>query len=649
MPETNKPPIAQSQKRQKLIGDILIEQGVVTPAQLRQALESQKVSSKLVGQILVDLGMISPQQLQDALASQKTGVKLIGDLLIEQNVITAAQLHDALEERKTSTQAVCEILKAHGWATDEQINYALAVQAGIPTLDLPNYLIEADIAHLIPQELARKYQVIPVSRSGDFLVVAMSEPTNVFIVDELRQQTGCTIEPHYAPAMDVLRAIDVHYGAELSLRDVLQGVSQSALSSKELDEQGVTVKLVNTLIVQAVKQSASDIHVEPEEKEVGIRYRIDGILYRIASLPKSVQAPLLSRLKVMAELDIAERRLPQDGRVLIKVSDKEIDMRVSTQPTVFGENIVLRILDRSTLRMRLEDLGFDEEESKALQSMISLPYGIILATGPTGSGKTTTLYTLLQRLNKEDVNIMTVEDPVEYTLPLIRQTQIHPKAGLTYAQGLRAILRQDPDVIMVGEIRDLETAQIAVRAALTGHLVFSTLHTNNAASVFTRLTDMGVEPFLVSSSLIGILAQRLIRRICEHCKERVTPPVELLQQLGFSMHIDADNAFSPTNTVILHEQPKFSQRIDADTAFFRGSGCALCQKTGYRGRIAIVELLRNTPQIQKLALRKASADEIAQAAMNQGMRTVREAAIRKLLQGVTTFEEVFRVTLEEAT
>lgn len=549
--------------------------------------------------------------------------KLLGEILVDQGVITQTQLEDALERQKTTGKPIGQILIQNGWANDEQVNRALAIQGGIPTIDLSNYIIEPEVAHLISQEVARKYKLIPVFKSDNVLTVAMSEPTNVFIVDELRSQTNCVVEPNYAPSVEIMRAIDMYYGVELSIRDIVKQAEAKKLSRKEMEEQGVIVRVVNNLIVQAVKQKASDIHIEPEEKELGVRYRIDGVLHRISSLPKSIQAPIISRLKIMADLDIAERRVPQDGRIMMRVSDKELDLRVSTQPTSFGENVVMRILDRSTLRMKLEDLGFDKEELEKFRDLIKTPYGIILVTGPTGSGKSTTLYAALQRLNKEEVNIMTVEDPIEYNLRLIRQTQINRRAGLTYAKGLRAILRQDPDIVMVGEIRDLETAQIAVRAALTGHLVFSTLHTNDAPSAFTRLIDMGVEPFLVSCSLIGVLAQRLVRRICEKCKEEFEPPQELIKRLNLG------------------------KRIDSNTKFYRGKGCSLCNNTGYKGRIAIFELLENTRQVQDLALSRAASNEIKDLGIKQGMRTLREAAIRKLLQGVTTFEEVFRVTQEE--
>jgi type II secretory ATPase GspE/PulE/Tfp pilus assembly ATPase PilB-like protein len=374
--------------------------------------------------------------------------------------------------------------------------------------------------------------------------------------------------------------------------------------------------------MQAVQTKASDIHVEPEEKALSIRYRIDGMLHRQQSLPRDLAPAVTSRFKIMAGLDIAEKRLPQDGRIMMKVGNKDIDFRVSTCPTIHGENIVLRILDKTGLVLGLESLGFPPKTFVTFKEMIAAPYGIILVTGPTGSGKTTTLYSALQLLNKEDVNIMTVEDPVEYQFPGMRQVHVNPLAGLTFASALRSFLRQDPDIIMVGEIRDLETAEIAVQAALTGHLVFSTLHTNDSPSAFTRLMNMGVEPFLISSSLLGVLAQRLLRKVCEKCKEVYVPSDQLLKDLGLE------------------------DKIGKNIKFSKGKGCKVCSQSGYKGRTGIYELLKVTPEIQEEVLKKVSADEIRAIAVQQAMTTLRQSALEKLLLGVTSPEEVIRVTLE---
>lgn len=560
---------------------------------------------------------------QKTTVQKDQSTKKIGEILMEEGHITESQLKEALERQKRGDDPLGKILVDKGWIGENDVNQALAIQAGIPEISLSNYIIEPDVAYLLPQKIARKYTVIPVYKSNNVLTVAMAAPTNVFVIDEIRNQTDCVIEPNYAPEMEIERAIDNVYGAELSLEDILSEIEEKKMSGEELEEKGLIVKLVNSLITESVKESASDVHIEPEEKEIGIRYRVDGILHRVASLPKYVIAPITSRVKIMADLDIAERKVPQDGRILMRIADKKLDLRVSTHPTVHGENIVMRILDRSSLRMSLEDLGFEKKDLGTFRDLINKPYGIILVTGPTGSGKSTTLYSALQRLNKEDVNIMTVEDPVEYDIRLVRQTQINRKAGLTYAKGLKAILRQDPDIVMVGEMRDLETSEMAVRSALTGHLVFSTLHTNNAPSAFTRLIDMGIEPFLVACSLNGILAQRLVRRICDNCKEEFTPSKEIIERL------------------------KLEDKVDSNTKFYRGAGCQLCNQTGYRGRIAIFELLENSRKIQELALQKSSAAKIEEQAVKEGMDTLRDAAIRKLLQGITSFEEVFRVTQEE--
>jgi type IV pilus assembly protein PilB len=452
------------------------------------------------------------------------------------------------------------------------------------------------------------------------LTVAMTDPSNVFIIDELTRITECTIEPVLADEMAIRKAQDQYYGGAGTIQEIISSIDQEKLREGEkLGEEAPIVKLVNILIVEAVQSNASDIHIEPEEKYVGVRYRIDGILHTHTFLPKNLQAAVISRFKIMAGLDIAEKRVPQDGRILMKVGNKEIDFRVSSCPTVNGENIVLRILDRSSMTIGLENLGFPPRELEILYDLIEQPYGILLVTGPTGSGKTTTLYSSLQRINKEQINIMTVEDPVEYQFPRIRQVQVNPKAGLVFASALRSFLRQDPDVIMVGEIRDLETAEIAVQAALTGHLVLSTLHTNDAPTAFTRLIEMGVEPFLVSSSLLGVLAQRLVRKICPKCKEEYDPPAALIKTMGLQ-----DKA--------------------GKIKFSRGRGCKLCGNTGYKGRIGIYELLKMSPEIQELVLNRSSADEIRNLAKKQGMKTLREAAIDKMLAGITTPEEVLRVT-----
>ena len=547
--------------------------------------------------------------------------KKLGELLVEQGFITVHQLDESLGEQKVTGEKIGEVLLRKGWISHAQLSRVLATQVGISTFDLANYIIDPEVVKLIPQEIAIKYKVVPVFKVNYVLTVAMSDPTNVFVIDELSRVTSCTIEPVLADEIAVNKAQDEYYGGARTIQEIIGTIDKNKLKEGEkLGEEAPIVKLVNLLIVEAVQSNASDIHVEPEEKFLGIRYRIDGMLHTHTFLPKDLQAAVISRFKIMADLDIAEKRVPQDGRIMMKVANKDIDFRVSSCPTIHGENVVLRILDKSNTMIGLESLGFPERELKAFDEMISQPYGIILVTGPTGSGKTTTLYSALKKINKEDVNIMTVEDPVEYQFTRIRQVQVNVKAGLQFATSLRSFLRQDPDVIMVGEIRDLETAEIAVQAALTGHLVLSTLHTNDSPTAFTRLVDMGVEPFLVSSSVLGVLAQRLLRKVCQKCKEEYAPSPQLLKTLGID----------PAEHTGLK--------------LIRGRGCKLCNNSGYKGRTGIYELLKVTPEVQDLVLKKASADEIRDAAVKLGMKSLRQSAVDKLLAGITSPEEVMRVT-----
>jgi len=547
--------------------------------------------------------------------------KKIGEILVEAGYITEEQLEKALEEQAVTGEKLGEILVNKGWLIKEELDQSLAKQIGVSRFDLSSYIVNPEVISLIPEHLARQYKLMPVFKVENTLTIAMVDPTNVFVIDELQRTAGCMIEPVLVDEMSIHRAHEQYYGTSGSLQDIIASLDKDKIKNfEDLGEEAPVIKLVNLIIVKAIEQSASDIHVEPEDKFLGIRYRVDGILYRKESFPKYLQPAVISRVKIMSGLDVAEKRLPQDGRMLMKVGNKDIDFRVSTCPTIHGENAVLRVLDKSSMAVGLEGTGFSHKQLEMFKDLINQPYGIILVTGPTGSGKTTTLYSALRKLNKEDVNIMTVEDPVEYQFPQIRQVPVNPKIGLTFAAALRSFLRQDPDIIMVGEIRDVETAEIAVQAALTGHLVLSTLHTNDAPTAFTRLVEMGIEPFLVSSSLVGVLAQRLVRKICSHCKEEYLPSTEILASLEFEPN--------------------------AGIKFSRGRGCRLCGNTGYKGRIGIFELLRNSPAVQKLILRKASADEIKEQGKKEGLITLRDSAIQKLLDKVTTVEEVLRVTEE---
>ncbi len=549
--------------------------------------------------------------------------KKLGQILVEQGLINDNQLQDALREQTISHLPLGEIMVKKNWVSHEDIKRALAMQSGITSFNLSGYLIDPEVVKIVPEDFARKYKIMPVFVVEDVLTVAMVDPTNIYISDEIQRITRLKVEAVFAEEIDIRKSQDQYYGGSGNMQEIIASIDKNKLlEGDKLGEDAPIIKIVNHMIVQAIQMKASDIHVEPEERLLSLRYRIDGMLHRQPSLPKDLTAAVISRFKIMAGLDIAEKRIPQDGRIMMKVGNKNIDFRVSTCPTVNGENVVLRILDKSGVVLGLNSLGFPPKEMDLFKSLLASPYGIILVTGPTGSGKTTTLYSALQLLNKEDVNIMTVEDPVEYQFPGMRQVHVNVTAGLTFAAALRSFLRQDPDIVMVGEIRDKETAEIAVQAALTGHLVFSTLHTNDSASSFTRLIDMGVEPFLVSSSVLGILAQRLVRRVCEKCKEFYVPEPEIVRDLGVT------------------------DRVTKDTKFARGKGCGLCGQSGYKGRIGIYELLKISPEVQGMVLKRASADSIREVAIKQGLTTLRLAALDKLFQGMTSVEEVFRVTLD---
>jgi len=487
-------------------------------------------------------------------------------------------------------------------------------------IDLDSYLIDVKVIDLVPESLARRYQLIPLFKIGNSLTLAMADPHNIHALDEVMLKTGCEVETVASTEVQIKKAIDQYYGVSDSIKDMVNGFAEEGREPLGTEE-GPAIKLVDLVMVRAIRDGASDIHIEPDEKGVRTRYRIDGVLHESGSLPTNLQSAIISRIKVMGNMDIAESRAPQDGRSHIKMEGKEIELRISTFPTIHGENVVIRILDQSNALMGLEGLGFSDHMKRYYETLITSPYGIILVTGPTGSGKTTTLYASLNSINCPEKNIITIEDPVEYRLSLIRQTQINPKAGVTFAAAIRSALRQDPDVIMVGEIRDLETAQAAVRSALTGHLVFSTLHTNDAPGALTRLSDIGVEPYLISSSVVGSLAQRLVRTICPKCRERYQPEPGIAKTLGLS------------NV--------------KDHIFYRGKGCKSCRQTGYRGRIALFELLRVNDRVRDLISQRKPAGMIRKAARETlGMKALREDGIDKVLKGITTIEEVNKVSFE---
>ncbi|MCX5665670.1 MAG: type II secretion system ATPase GspE [Candidatus Omnitrophica bacterium] len=555
----------------------------------------------------------------------------LGESLVAEGVITAEQLKKAEEESKRSNQRLSKSLVRLGHVAEEDLVMFLSNKLSIPRIELGNYLIDPKIIELVPEALARKHELIPVLKIGNRLTCAMTDPWNVFALDEVRSKTNLVIEPAVATEAEIKKALNEYYGTKGSMEDLIKSIDEKGLGvedGKEIDlkklqgivEEPVVIKLVNMIIMKAIKERASDIHIEPEEDSLKTRFRVDGMLHEISSPPKHLQSAIISRLKIMADLNIAERRIPQDGRFTIKMEGKQIDVRMSCVPTIYGENVVLRLLDAASAVLSLEDLGFSKDTLTKFDKLIHRPHGIILVTGPTGSGKTTTLYASLNKINTVEKNIITVEDPVEYKLPGIRQIQINNKVDLTFANGLRSILRQDPNVIMVGEMRDHETAEIAIQSALTGHLVFSTLHTNDAPGAVTRMIDMGVEPFLVSSSVIAVLAQRLVRTICPECKDKYTPTKEELKDLGVSS--------------------------SEKTEFYRGKGCPKCMSTGYKGRIGIYELMTPDEKIRNAVISKSSTDEIRKLALASGMITLKEDGIRKIKEGLTTVEEVLRVTEE---
>ena len=561
--------------------------------------------------------------------------KRLGDILVEAGVISAQQLQEALSKQKILGKRLGKVLVDTGITTEDSIATTLAAQMSIPYLNLNEITITPEVLTTIPDGIVRSHNLLPVKLEGNRLQITMSDPLDVFIIDEITFQTGYELEIGISPESQIEAAIKHYYGNSESLQNAVDNLAAERKTEVSLDESFFTtfdlndeeqnvpiINLVNTIIQQAINDKASDIHIEPDEEVVRVRYRIDGILNELMKAPKTIQSELISRLKIMAQMDISEKRLPQDGRIKVKVQNKSIDLRVSSLPTVFGEKIVIRILDKSRLSLTLDQVGFDEDLLKLFKTLSSAPNGIVLMTGPTGSGKTSTLYAAINFVKSPEINITTVEDPVEYLIPSINQVQVRSEIGLTFARTLRSILRQDPNVILIGEIRDFETAQIAIESALTGHLVFSTLHTNDAASAVTRLIEMGVEPYLVASAVIGVGGQRLVRKICPSCRisYEIKDPeqIEVLKENGF-------------NTKEL----------------FTGKGCLTCRKTGYAGRTAIHEIMTINDEIHGLILDSASARDIRQAAVKSGMRTMRVDGLQKAIKGVTTLKEVLRLTRGE--
>jgi len=558
----------------------------------------------------------------------------IGELLVKENLLTTEQLRKAREESRAGGARLGAQITKLGFLQENELSDFVAKQYGVPGIDLEEFEIDPAISRLIPEEVAIKHTIMPVNRAGSTLVVATADPSNIFAIDDIKFLTGYNVEVVVACEEQIKRAIDRFYEQQSSLDDIMGDFDDTDLEvvqdQDEFDvgelakesEDAPVVKLVNLILTDAIKKLASDIHIEPYEKEFRVRYRIDGVLYEVMKPPMKLRNAITSRVKIMSELDIAERRLPQDGRIKLKLGrGKEMDYRVSVLPTLYGEKTVLRLLDKSNLQLDMTKLGFESEQLGVFQEAIHQPYGMVLVTGPTGSGKTTTLYSALSELNKISENISTAEDPVEFNLTGINQVQMHEEIGLNFAAALRAFLRQDPDIIMVGEIRDFETAEIAIKAALTGHMVLSTLHTNDAPSTVNRLLNMGIEPFLVASSVNCIVAQRLARNICEECKE-ADPDVttDALQIAG--MAEDEARAVTP----------------------YRGRGCRNCSETGFKGRIALYEVMHIGEELKEFVLNGASATELKREAIRLGMVTLRRSVLNKLSDGTTTLSEVLRVS-----
>lgn len=555
---------------------------------------------KLLGEVMVGAGFVAPQHLAEAIALQAANHR---------------------------GERLGQVLLGMGAVTQQQVGHAIASQLGLDFVDVGAQPPDEHVLLALPEHLARRFRAIPLQVSPRRMTLGMVDPLDILAIDDVRRQTGREIDPAVITHDDFLRILNQYPALDQSVETMIQEIKTRGADDEELDtlrrlvDDAPVVRLVNAIILQAVRRRASDIHIEPQEHRVRIRFRIDGTLYNVMTPPKHIQAGVASRVKIMAQMDIAERRLPQDGRIQADVDGRDIDLRVSTIPTIFGEKVVMRILDRGAALVGLDKIGLLSENRQRFESLMSAPYGIILLTGPTGSGKTTTLYGMLNRLNSTESNIITVEDPVEYQLLGVNQVQVNPKAGLTFANGLRSFLRQDPDIIMVGEIRDEETARIAIHAALTGHLVLSTLHTNDAPGAVTRLVDMGIEPFLVASSLVGVIAQRLVRVLCDRCKEAYTPSPEVRQRLGANDGL----------------------RVREPAAFYRPVGCDACQGIGYRGRTGIFEIMLMDDALKALVTSRTAANEIRDHAVRAGMATLAADGLAKVMLGSTSPEEVLDV------
>ena len=558
----------------------------------------------------------------------------LGEMLVKAGRISQGQLAQALDQQRETKEKLGEVLVRIGAISDEEeLSTFVGRQLNIGGLRLADIELNPEVVKMIPPDIARKFNVIAISKLGKTLIVAISDPNNIYVLDAIKFITGCAVQPVISPEKAIQKAIDSYYRDTAGIDEILKGLKEEGLEVIDESEDVPTeqdlrsqvqdkplVKLVDSIIADAIRRGCSDIHIESYEKRIRVRYRLDGNLMEMSPMPFKYRAAIISRVKIMADLDISERRLPQDGRIKVKFGDRAVDLRVSILPTIFGEKVVMRILDPRSVNVDLTKLGFSESSLDDFSRAIHLPYGMILVTGPTGSGKTTTLYSALKQINTANINIMTAEDPVEFNFEGINQVAVKSDIGLTFAAGLRSFLRQDPDVIMVGEIRDGETAEIAVRAALTGHLVFSTLHTNDAPTTIDRLVDMGIPEYLVASCVKLIMAQRMVRKICVNCKQEAKVPPGTLETLGFS--------------------PSEAKSLKV----YEGKGCAACNSTGYSGRSGVFEVMPVTAEIERMVLAKSSSAEIREHATGEGMFSLRAAALEKLKKGITTVEEVLAVT-----
>lgn len=623
-------------RRRKKLGEILLAQGLITEEQLLIALQEHKRTGISLGTVLVRLGFIREDDLSSVLGQQiqLDQKKRIGDILLEQGLITQEQLMKGLEEQKKCGLQLGKCLTKLGFIAEDKLLDMLSAQLDVQHVVLENFTFSRDLIKVIPEEMARKYKVIPLFEQDGVITFAMADPSNLRTIDHLKFKTGKDVEAVIATEKSILDAIEKNYSAALEdMTKILDSVQnneqlevvkhEEEIAEKITDEEGAqVVKLVNMLIIQAIAEGASDIHIEPLEKYVRLRYRIDGELKEKNPIPLQLRAQITSRLKIMAGMDIAEKRKPQDGRFQIRSEGREIDLRVSCFPVMtrhrgVNEKIVMRILDTETKQLSFEQLGFLPKTMAKFDEIIHKPDGIILVTGPTGSGKSSTLYSALQRIYDVSMNIITMEDPVELQVDGISQGQINAKAGFTFAEGMRSILRQDPDVIMIGEMRDSETCQMAIQAALTGHLVFSTLHTNDSPSAYTRLLDMGIEPFLITSTVIGILAQRLVRKICPRCKEAYMPEPDMLIKIGLKPGLQ----------------------------LYKGKGCKFCNNTGYKGRLGVYELLTPDSEVTKMVIQRQPSELIKSYLLRRGdFDSLRRDGLRKAIEGLTTLEQVLGAT-----